>query len=170
MQQRVTAVWPLPGSVGLSGQTRGIETCPENTTPRQRGFRGAGDEPGSRVQFRGVRLRSRDIFIGYSLFEVPSNLIPARTGARLWIARIMITCGLITAGMMFIRGPLSFYTSLSARTPGGPVLSGHDPLPERMVPVRDAGAGDCPAHDCHSNFRDHWRTGVSFPSRVLMAG
>ena len=36
-------------------------------------------------------------FIGYSLFEVPSNLILARTGARLWIARIMITWGLIAA-------------------------------------------------------------------------
>jgi ACS family tartrate transporter-like MFS transporter len=48
-------------------------------------------------------------FIGYSLFEVPSNLILARTGARLWIARIMITWGLIAAGMMFVRGPLSFY-------------------------------------------------------------
>ena len=48
-------------------------------------------------------------FIGYSLFEVPSNLILARTGARLWIARIMITWGLIAAGMMFARGPISFY-------------------------------------------------------------
>jgi ACS family tartrate transporter-like MFS transporter len=48
-------------------------------------------------------------FIGYSLFEVPSNLILARTGARVWIARIMITWGLIAAGMMFVRGPGSFY-------------------------------------------------------------
>jgi MFS transporter, ACS family, tartrate transporter len=48
-------------------------------------------------------------FISYSFFEVPSNLILARTGARLWIARIMITWGLIAAGMMFVRGPLSFY-------------------------------------------------------------
>jgi ACS family tartrate transporter-like MFS transporter len=48
-------------------------------------------------------------FIGYSLFEVPSNLLLARIGARRWIARIMITWGLIAAGMIFIRGPLSFY-------------------------------------------------------------
>jgi MFS transporter, ACS family, tartrate transporter len=48
-------------------------------------------------------------FIGYSLFEVPSNLILARVGARRWIARIMITWGLIAAGMMFVQGPLSFY-------------------------------------------------------------
>lgn len=49
-------------------------------------------------------------FIGYALCEVPSNLILARVGARRWIARIMITWGLISASMMFVRGPLSFYT------------------------------------------------------------
>jgi ACS family tartrate transporter-like MFS transporter len=48
-------------------------------------------------------------FIGYALFEVPSNLILARIGARRWIARIMITWGIIAAGMMFVQGPLSFY-------------------------------------------------------------
>ena len=48
-------------------------------------------------------------FIGYFLFEVPSNLIMARVGARMWIARIMITWGLISAATMFVRGPLSFY-------------------------------------------------------------
>jgi MFS transporter, ACS family, tartrate transporter len=49
-------------------------------------------------------------FLGYVLFEVPSNLILARVGARRWIARIMITWGLIASAMMFIRGPLSLYT------------------------------------------------------------
>ena len=48
-------------------------------------------------------------FIGYALLEVPSNLILARVGARRWIARIMITWGIIAAGMMFVRGPVSFY-------------------------------------------------------------
>jgi MFS transporter, ACS family, tartrate transporter len=48
-------------------------------------------------------------FIGYALFEIPSNLILARTGARVWIARIMITWGFVAAGMMFVRGPTSFY-------------------------------------------------------------
>jgi MFS transporter, ACS family, tartrate transporter len=48
-------------------------------------------------------------FIGYALFEVPSNLVLARMGARLWIARIMITWGLTAAGMMLVRGPSSFY-------------------------------------------------------------
>ena len=41
-------------------------------------------------------------FIGYALFEVPSNLMLARVGARLWIARIMITWGVISVAMMFV--------------------------------------------------------------------
>lgn len=48
-------------------------------------------------------------FIGYFLFEVPSNLILHRVGARRWIARIMITWGLIAAGMAWVEGPASFY-------------------------------------------------------------
>jgi ACS family tartrate transporter-like MFS transporter len=48
-------------------------------------------------------------FVGYSIFEIPSNLILARMGARLWIARIMITWGLLASGMMFVQGPITFY-------------------------------------------------------------
>ncbi|MBC7841849.1 MAG: MFS transporter [Gemmatimonadaceae bacterium] len=48
-------------------------------------------------------------FIGYFLFEVPSNLILHRVGARVWIARIMVTWGVISILMMFVTGPLSFY-------------------------------------------------------------
>src|SRR5215204_2183342 len=40
-------------------------------------------------------------FIGYFLFEVPSNLLLHRVGARVWIARIMITWGLVSASFMF---------------------------------------------------------------------
>lgn len=49
-------------------------------------------------------------FIGYFIFEVPSNLIMERVGARLWMARIMITWGIISAAMMFVRDATSFYT------------------------------------------------------------
>jgi len=49
------------------------------------------------------------LFIGYALFEVPSNIILARVGARRWIARIAITWGLLSAAMMFVRGAYSFY-------------------------------------------------------------
>ncbi len=48
-------------------------------------------------------------FIGYFLFEVPSNIILHRTGARVWIARIMVTWGLISAAMMFVNSPMVFY-------------------------------------------------------------
>ncbi len=48
-------------------------------------------------------------FLGYCAFEVPSNLILVRVGARRWIARIMISWGIISACMMFTRGTSSFY-------------------------------------------------------------
>jgi len=48
-------------------------------------------------------------FIGYFLFEVPSNLILHRTGARVWIARIMITWGLLSAATMFVTSASWFY-------------------------------------------------------------
>ncbi|WP_028746656.1 MFS transporter [Rhizobium mesoamericanum] len=48
-------------------------------------------------------------FIGYFLFEVPSNIIMNRIGARLWIARIMITWGLVSAAFMFTSSEKVFY-------------------------------------------------------------
>lgn len=49
-------------------------------------------------------------FIGYFLFEVPSNVILERVGARVWIARIMVTWGLISSAMMLVDDVLWFYT------------------------------------------------------------
>ena len=54
-------------------------------------------------------LGSGIFFLGYCLFEIPSNIILERVGARLWIARIMVTWGLISAGLMLVRTPLLFY-------------------------------------------------------------
>ena len=48
-------------------------------------------------------------FVAYFFFEVPSNLALSKFGARIWIARIMITWGLISAGMAFVSGERSFY-------------------------------------------------------------
>ncbi|MFZ6644956.1 MFS transporter [Undibacterium sp. TJN25] len=48
-------------------------------------------------------------FIGYFLFEVPSNIILHKVGARIWIARIMLTWGVLSAAMMFIATPMQFY-------------------------------------------------------------
>jgi ACS family tartrate transporter-like MFS transporter len=47
-------------------------------------------------------------FLGYFLFEVPSNLLLEKVGARRWIARIMITWGLMAAAMAFVQGATSF--------------------------------------------------------------
>src|SRR5262245_23490610 len=48
-------------------------------------------------------------FVGYFLLEVPSNLVLARVGARRWIARIMISWGVVAAATAFVSGPASFY-------------------------------------------------------------
>ena len=48
-------------------------------------------------------------FLGYFLFEVPSNLILERVGARLWIARIMVVWGLVSMATVCVRGVQSFY-------------------------------------------------------------
>lgn len=48
-------------------------------------------------------------FLGYALFEIPSNLMLVRFGSRNWLARIMITWGLLSAATMFVQTPLQFY-------------------------------------------------------------
>lgn len=48
-------------------------------------------------------------FLSYALAEIPSNRMLLRFGARRWIARIMLTWGLLAAAMVLIRGPLSWY-------------------------------------------------------------
>ena len=57
---------------------------------------------------RAYGLGAGVFFLGYALCEVPSNLILAKVGARRWIARIMVTWGLISMAMMFAKGPWSF--------------------------------------------------------------
>ena len=48
-------------------------------------------------------------FLGYFLFELPSNLVLERVGARIWIARIMVVWGLVTIAMMFVANVTMFY-------------------------------------------------------------
>jgi MFS family permease len=50
-------------------------------------------------------------FIGYFIFEVPSNVIMHRVGARRWIARIMITWAIVSALTLFVKTPMQFYTA-----------------------------------------------------------
>ncbi len=48
-------------------------------------------------------------FIGYFLFEVPSNILMHRVGARVWIARIMLTWAVISAASLLVKTPTQFY-------------------------------------------------------------
>jgi ACS family tartrate transporter-like MFS transporter len=50
------------------------------------------------------------LFVGYVAFEVPSNVILSRVGARVWLARIMIMTGLLATCMAFVSGKYSLYT------------------------------------------------------------
>jgi ACS family tartrate transporter-like MFS transporter len=47
--------------------------------------------------------------VGYFVFQVPSNLVLVKVGARVWIARVMIAWGLVSAAFAFVSGPTSFY-------------------------------------------------------------
>src|SRR3984957_12383814 len=53
-------------------------------------------------------LSSTAFYLGYCLFEVPSNVVLEKVGARMWICRIMITWGLLSGAMAFVTGPTSF--------------------------------------------------------------
>src|SRR6201988_1609214 len=48
-------------------------------------------------------------FIGYFIFEIPSNLVMQRVGARIWMARILVTWGMLSSATMFVNGVLSFF-------------------------------------------------------------
>lgn len=54
-------------------------------------------------------LGSGIFFLSYTLLEVPSNLLGARVGARAWIARIMLTWGVLSSAMIFVNSPTRFY-------------------------------------------------------------
>ena len=48
-------------------------------------------------------------FVGYAVFEIPSNILLHKVGARWWLARIMVSWGIVAAAFMFVQGPTSFY-------------------------------------------------------------
>ena len=82
-------------------------------------------------------------FLGYALFEVPSNMVLAKVGARRWIARIMFTWGLISGAMAFATGPLSFLVLrflLGVAEAG--FFSGHYFLSQHLVSRGLSRAGD----------------------------
>ncbi len=80
-------------------------------------------------------------FWGYFLFEVPSNLMLEKVGARAWMCRIMVTWGLLAMACAFVTGPRVFHhPALPAGRGGSGALSRHDPLYDVLVSSSDAGA------------------------------
>ena len=80
-------------------------------------------------------------FIGYILFEVPSNLALQRFGARIWIARIMISWGDHRLAMAFVSGDDELLRrALPARRGRSRLLPRHHPLSDLLVPGARAGA------------------------------
>ena len=87
-------------------------------------------------------------FLGYFIFEIPSNLILRRVGARRWIARIMISWGVTASAMMFVRGAIELpRAAFHARPCRGGILSRHHLLPHVLVPAARARPRDRLVHD-----------------------
>ncbi len=73
------------------------------------GFAKQAFQASSGISDAAYALGAGLFFLTYALLEVPSNLIMHRVGARIWMARIMVTWGLVSAAMMFAAGEFSFY-------------------------------------------------------------
>jgi MFS family permease len=73
------------------------------------GFARAGFEADAGIGDAAFAFGASVFFIGYALLEVPSNLILHRVGARLWLSRIMVTWGLVSAATAFVHSPPMFY-------------------------------------------------------------
>ncbi len=82
-------------------------------------------------------------YISYIIFEIPSNLIATRVGARIWIARIMITWGMVSAGMAFVQTPTQLYIMRFLLRHGGGGIHPRDYLLYLLlVSEAQPGAGD----------------------------
>jgi MFS family permease len=73
------------------------------------GFARAGFEADAGIGDAAFAFGASVFFIGYALLEVPSNLILHRVGARIWLSRIMVTWGLVSAATAFVHSPAVFY-------------------------------------------------------------
>ena len=106
-------------------------------------------------------------FVGYCLLEVPSNLALYRFGARRWLARIMISWGLLSAATAFVTGPMSFN---AVRILCGAAEAGFFPgvvvLPLDLVPGSATGSAFSPG----SWSRSHSRPSSGGPVSVAVLG
>ena len=105
-------------------------------------------------------------FVSYFLFEVPSNLLLEKVGARRWIARIMITWGLLAAGMALVTGP-AFVVSDAVSPRGGRsgILSGRDSLSHLLVSLRIPCAHHRVVHGRHPPLQLSRLADLGGPSR-----
>ena len=90
---------------------------------------------------------------GYCLFEVPSNLVLEKVGARFWLARIMITWGLFSGAMAFVSGPISF---VSLRFLLGAAEAGF--FPGILVSGAPSRADDLLVHGGDPDLGGTWRS------------
>jgi sugar phosphate permease len=72
------------------------------------GFATKGLEVDRGISSAAYALGAGIFFIGYAIFEIPSNLALQRFGAKAWLARIAITWGIVSAAFAFVQGPTSF--------------------------------------------------------------
>ena len=106
-------------------------------------------------------------FIGYFLFEVPSNLILDRVGARLWIARVMITWGILSHVLRLRRRPEQLLCpALPARRGRGRLLPRRDPLPDLLVPEALSRPCHGRVHDRYPDRELHRRPALRLPAPV----
>ena len=73
------------------------------------GFAKAGFQTDAGIGNAAYAFGAGVFFVGYALLEVPSNLMLHKFGARVWLARIMVTWGLVSAATAFVHSPASFY-------------------------------------------------------------
>jgi MFS family permease len=108
-------------------------------------------------------------FIGYFIFEVPNNILLEKIGPRVWIARIMVTWGMLSSCMMFVNSELSYYAlRFLHRRGGGWLLPGDHPLPDLLVRTGAARADRRPVHDGHCVFGCHGRPSVRLDHGELL--
>ena len=85
-------------------------------------------------------------FAGYVLFEIPSNLMLKKLGARRWIARIMITWGLVSSAMTLVHSSTSFYIlRFSSRSGRSRLFPGNCLLPDPLDPAKRPGQDPGPS-------------------------
>jgi MFS family permease len=96
---------PAVGIVRLASAKLSNPHMPHPAGPTKRRRLAANASDRSPVSHIG--LGAGAFYSGYCLFEVPSNLISEKVGARLWLARILITWGLFSSAMAFVGGPVS---------------------------------------------------------------